>query len=492
MRNNDDKNTAKEQANALMMQAFKDNDPEAYAKALEQLMEAVGQDVRREYEEHMASVIDQQDEKILQARGVRQLTSAEKKFYQALRDASKLANPKMGLTDVIMPETIIDSVFDEMQTRHPLLAKVGFLQTGGAIRMYLNTNGYQEARWGTLCSEIVQEAMSGFKEVDTGLLKLSAFLPVCKANLDLGYEWLDNFVRQVLYEMLANGLENGIVNGTGKDEPIGMIRDVSENAAVVGGKYPAKAKVTVNDFSAETIGNLLSLLAVDPNGKPREVRDVILLVNPADYFSKIMPATTLMAPDGSYRNDVLPYPMEIIQTAAVKPGEAVLGMAYKYFAAVGMSSKDGRIEYSDQYQFLEDNRVYVIKLYANGFPIDNNAFAYLDISNLRAAVLKVEQVTAPDPSADATLSSLKIGALALSPNFAAGTTTYTAATTNGSNVINAVPNNAGATIEVKVNDEVIANGTAATWKSGSNTVEITVTAKDGTTTKKYTVTVTKS
>ena len=130
--------------------------------------------------------------------------------------------------------------------------------------------------------------------------------------------------------------------------------------------------------------------------------------------------------------------MEIIQTAAVKPGEAVLGMAYKYFAAVGMSSKDGRIEYSDQYQFLEDNRVYVIKLYANGFPIDNNAFAYLDISNLRAAVLKVEQVTAPDPSADATLSSLKIGALALSPNFAAGTTTYTAATTNNSNVINAL------------------------------------------------------
>ena len=135
MRNNDDKNTAKEQANALMMQAFKDNDPEAYAKALEQLMEAVGQDVRREYEEHMASVIDQQDEKILQARGVRQLTSAEKKFYQALRDASKLANPKMGLTDVIMPETIIDSVFDELQTRHPLLAKVGFLQTGGGIGM---------------------------------------------------------------------------------------------------------------------------------------------------------------------------------------------------------------------------------------------------------------------------------------------------------------------------------------------------------------------
>lgn len=492
MRNNDTKNAAREQANALMMKAFQENDQEGYVTALNQLMEAVEQDMRAEYSEYMASITDQQDSNILRARGVRQLTSNEKKFYEALNNASKMADPKMGLTNIIMPETIIDAVFDELQTRHPLLAKIGFTPTGGNIRMLLNTNGYQEALWGQLCAEIVKEAMSGFKEIDTGLFKLSAFIPVCKASLDLGYEWLDNFVRQVLYEMLANGLENGIVNGTGKDQPIGMTRDVSDGAAVVAGVYPTKAKITVNDFSTTTIGNLLSMIALDPNGKSREVRDVILLVNPADYFGKVMPATTLMAPDGSYRNDVLPYPMEIIQTAAVKPGEAVLGMGYKYFAATGMSSKDGRIEYSDQYQFLEDNRVYIIKLYANGFPMDNNAFLYLDISGLRPAVLKVEQVTAPTASADATLAGLKIGALALSPTFAAATTTYTAATTNATNIISAMPANAAAEVAITVNDVAIPNGTAATWTTGSNTVTVTVTAEDGTTTKTYTVTVTKS
>ena len=88
-----------------------------------------------------------------------------------------------------------------------------------------------------------------------------------------------------------------------------------------------------------------------------------------------------MAPDGTYRNDVLPYPMTIIQSAAMAEGEAIIGIAYKYFAAAGMG-KDGRIEYSDHYQFLEDNRVYLIKLYANGFPMDNNAFVRLDISEL--------------------------------------------------------------------------------------------------------------
>ena len=43
-----------------------------------------------------------------------------------------------------------------------------------------------------------------------------------------------------------------------------------------------------------------------------------------------------------------------------------------------------------------------------------------------------------------------------------------------------------------VDDKEISNGTAATWKSGSNTVTINVTAADGKTKKAYTVTVTKS
>jgi len=49
---------------------------------------------------------------------------------------------------------------------------------------------------------------------------------------------------------------------------------------------------------------------------------------------------------------------------------------------------------------------------------------------------------------------------------------------------------AGAIVTIKVNDEAHVNGEAATWDAGENTVEVTV--KFGTTTKVYTVTVTKS
>lgn len=365
------------------------------------------------------------------------------------------------------------------------------------IYMMMNTNGYQEAAWGQLCAEIVEELTSGFKEVDTSLLKLSAFMPVCKAMLELGPEWLDSFVRQVLYEAYANGLEAGAVSGDGNGKPIGMNRQVGDNVTVTGGVYPEKSAIAVSDLSPATIGNLLALLATDPNGKARTVRDVILVVNPVDYFQRIMPATTLMGPDGSYRNDVLPYPMTVIQSPAVDQGKAIIGLGYKYFAAVG-AARDGRIDYSDHYHFIEDERVYLIKGYANGFPMDNNAFFVLDISNVQPAVWKVQQVTAPTASAVADLADLRIGGLALSPAFTSATTTgYTASTTNTTNTVTAIPADANATIEITNEDAeetetTIINGRAVTWGAGANTLTIKVTAENGTATKSYVVTVTKS
>ena len=147
------------------------------------------------------------------------------------------------------------------------------------------------------------------------------------------------------------------------------------------------------------------------------------------------------------------------------------------------------------YRFLEDERVYLIKAYANGLPLDNNAFQRLDISDLAALSYKVTAVDARTPSDDATLASLKIGSLTLSPTFAAATDTYTASTTNASNVINAVPADAGATVAITLNGVLVSNGSALTWSSansGVNTVLITVTAEDGETQEAYTVTVTKS
>ena len=496
---NGDANTRRDDLRAKIQQAVKDGDTQAFYQAFDEMVQCIGEDVLSQATEQIQAMQQAADTAVLTGRGVRQLTSQERDYYQKVISAMKEKDPKQALNnlDVVLPETVVDAVFDELQTSHPLLSHIQFMNTRGAIRMMMNTNGYQQAAWGQLCDEIVQELTSGFKEVDTSLLKLSAFMPVCKAMLELGPEWLDSFVRQVLYEAYANGLEAGFVAGSGNGQPIGMNRQVGDNVTVTGGVYPVKSPISVPDLSPNTVGNLLALIATDPNGKARVVRDVILVVNPVDYFQRIMPATTVMAPDGTFRNDVLPYPMTIIQSPAVDQGHAVIGLGYKYFAAIG-TARDGRIEYSDHYHFLEDERMYLIKGYANGFPMDNNAFFVLDISAIQPAVWKVEQVTAPADSAVADLADLRIGGLTLSPAFSSGTLTgYTAATTNATNTVMAIPADANAKIEITnegPSEEVatVVNGRAVTWETGANTLTVKVTAENGTTTKSYVVTVTKS
>lgn len=473
--------------------AVQNNNAEALSEIFSDMCQTIGEINAQEYQDQINGLRQSLDDSALYARGVRQLTTEEKEYYQKITDAMRTKNPKQALenVDVVFPQTIISRVMEDLTENHPLLNKLQFTPTGGAIRMMLNTDGRHKAAWGKLCDEIIHELTSGFKEVDVGLYKLSAFIPVCKAQLDLGPEWLDRYIRAILAEALANGLEEGVVMGNGKEQPIGMIRDVSDSASVVGGEYPEKAKVKVTDFEPSTMGKLISLLAVTPNGKDRTPDDLILLVNPQDYYQKVMPATTIRTPDGTYRNNVLPYPTTIIPVSALPRGQAVFGIGRLYFAAVGMN-KGGRLEFDDSYRFLEDERVYLIKLYANGFPVDNNAFLNIDISGLHPLNYKVETVTSPAPSTDANLAALKIGNVSLKPTFASATASYTASTTAASNVVTATPANAGATVEVKVGSNVIENGKAATWSEGQNTVTIDVTAEDGSTKKSYTVTVTKS
>ncbi|MCQ4950930.1 phage major capsid protein, partial [Bittarella massiliensis] len=73
--------------------------------------------------------------------------------------------------------------------------------------------------------------------------------------------------------------------------------------------------------------------------------------NPVDYLTKIMPATTIRAADGTYVSNVLPFPTPIIQSVHMAEGKAVVGLPKRYFACLG-TAKSGKLEYSDEYHFL--------------------------------------------------------------------------------------------------------------------------------------------
>lgn len=393
MKNLDTVNTDKQAILQRISDAAAQNDTDAFAGAFGDLCDNIQEAVLTQAREQTEGVLQSVDANVMATRGIRQLTSAEKNYYDKVIEAMRSDNPKQAITDidVVMPETVINSVFDLLATEHPLLSKINVASGTGLTRFIVSTDEAQKALWGKLCDEIVQEIFGGFKEVEAGQFKLSAFLPICKAMLDLGPAWLDKYIRDLLYEALANGLEDGILNGTGKNMPIGMTKQVGDAVTVTGGEYPDKDVVAITDLSTSTVGAILGNLSVNSRGKRRTVSDVIMVVNPADYYTLVMPATTVVTPNGTTVTNFIPgINLEIVQSAQMAQGKAVIGMAKNYFLAAGLP-KNGKIEYDDSYRFLEDERVYLIKLYANGFAKDDKDFMVLDISGLKPYTWKVEQ-----------------------------------------------------------------------------------------------------
>ena len=382
---NPDLEFTKEQFRDTIKQAMESGDTDKFSDAFTSYMSNIEQAVVREAK----GIVAVNDSNILSTRGARQLTSDETNFYQKTIEAMQAAPNSVNAIDVVLPETVVNSVFEDLKAEHELLSVIDFKNVTGLTRILLNTNVKQLAQWGPLCEEIKKELEAGFKEIELGQNKLSAFMFVCQDMLDLGPVWLDRFVREVMYEALAFGLENAIITGTGKDMPIGMDRNISDDASVVGGAYPQKEAIKVTALDPVAYGQILSKMTTTEKGYPRKISNLILIVNPADYFEKVMPATTIRSADGTYVNNILPYPTRIIQSTEVEKGKAIIGMADKYFMGLGLV-KDGKIEHSDEYKFLEDYRTYKIRFLGHGQAKGNNDFLLLDISGLEPAIQKVK------------------------------------------------------------------------------------------------------
>lgn len=372
-----------------MSQAITENNSEAYVQAFNDLAASIQEAVRAEYEQ----AIQSNDASILAQRGVRQLTSEETQYYQAVIEAMKSNNPKQALSEVdkVLPKTTIDAVFEDLTANHPLLDAINFQNTGALVEIIISTSS-GVAGWGDLTATINKELAGSFAIIELGQKKLSAFIPVAKAMLDLGPSWMDKYVRTLLAEALATELEAAIVDGDGNGKPIGMTRKLS---GAVDGVYPRKTDTAITDLSPATFGTILNTVSQGPNGKRRAVPELLMVVNPSDYYTKVFPATTPRTTDGGYNTGVFPYPTKVVVSPAVPSGKAVFGLAKRYFFGLG-TAKGGKLEYSDEYRFLEDQRVYLIKLYGNGRALDENAFVYVDISNLVPTVQKVEVTNIDD------------------------------------------------------------------------------------------------
>ena len=362
--------------------ALKSEDEDALPQAMADLAASIHDSVMEDAKEFQRT----QDESVLTKRGCHVLTADETKFYSTLAQSVtagdiKSAFDTAGLTPAF-PETVIDTVLDDIGTTFPLLGAINVQNTSTLTKMIVNKQGEQLATWDALGTEIKTKLEGAIGKIELGTNKLTAYMVVSKDMLDAGPMWVDAYIRAVLVEALGGGLCKSIIAGTGNNQPIGMIKDVSDGVTVTGGVYPDKATTAIAELSPDTIGGIAKTIATGPNSRQRAVPELLMVVSPADYFGKIMPATTFLTPAGAYVNNILPYPTKIVQDANVPANRAIFGLASRYFMGVGKGGSGGKIEYSDDVHFIEDERVYITKLYGNGKPLDNNAFVVADITNL--------------------------------------------------------------------------------------------------------------
>ena len=383
----------KESINQLVS-AMKSGNEAEIQQAWEGLHDSIANQVKADFEDLQAS----HDSAILAQRGYRQLTSKETKWYQRVIDAMRSADPKQAFTAIIgsdneedlMPTTIIEDVYKNLKEEHPLLQAINFQYVGYITKWILNDHSAQNAVWGKITDEIVKEITSSFKVVDVDQNKLSAYAIVELGMLDLGPTFLDGYIRAVLSEAIMTGLELAIVAGTGVNEPVGLIKDIHEGVSYSSSTgYPDKEKVAVKSFAPAEYGALVAQMAETEGGKKRKFTEVGLICNMVDYLTKVMPATTVLNANGVYVNDLFPIPTTVYVSNALSDGDAVLFLKDEYFLGMG-GSKNGVIEYSDEYKFLEDQRVFKVKQYGAGRAFDNTSALYLNISGLEPAYITVK------------------------------------------------------------------------------------------------------
>ncbi|OOR26156.1 phage major capsid protein [Bacillus cereus] len=338
--------------------------PEQVDNALIQFAEGIQNDILQQ------ASVQSSDHAVLAARGGHVLTSQETKYYNQV-----IAGNSFAGTEALVPPTVIERVFEELTQSHELLNEINFVNVGALTEWILKKGDVQTAFWGKLCAAHKELLDEGFETINIEQFKLSAFMPVCKSMLDLGPTWLDRYVRTVLVESLKIALELAIVAGTGKDQPIGMLKDL---LTVTNGVHADKAVAgALTNFSPFTLGNKI-MAPLTKDGK-RNPENVLLIVNPVDYWAKIYGYTTRPNADGTYAYNVLPIPGKIVKSHAVPKGKLIAGMAKDYFLGLGGAQ---RLDVYDQTRAIEDEDLYIAKMYANGRAEENESFLVYDISGM--------------------------------------------------------------------------------------------------------------
>lgn len=343
---------------------------EEQSKAFGEMFDALSNDLQEEISAEVNNRVV--DNGILAKRSQDPLTSEERKFFNEI-------NYEVGYTDEkILPETVVERVFEDLQKNHPLLSKINFQNAGIKTRV-IKADPAGQAVWGKIFGEIKGQLDAAFREEDFTQYKLTCFVVLPDDLSIFGPNWIERFVRTQIQEAISVGLESAIVNGGGaaKTQPVGLMKDINTDTGAVTDKTSA-GTLTFKDADTTVLElkDMLKSLSVDAKGKELSIDGkVALVVNPRDSWD-IQARYTYLTANGGYVT-VLPYNVQIITSEFVPKGKLVAFVTDRYD---GVRGGGLTVKKFDQTLALQDAILFTAKTFAYGQPADNNASAVYDLN----------------------------------------------------------------------------------------------------------------
>lgn len=319
------------------------------------------------------------DHEVLMARGANVLTSEEKKFFNEVAQSGGFTS------DLILPETTVDRIFEDLTTDHPLLRELN-IKNAGLLTRIIKSDASGAAVWGKVFGDIKGQLDAAFSEETITQSKLTAFCVLPKDLDKFGPAWIEAYVRTQIVETFAVALENGFINGAGptKDEPIGLIRDLVKPVDPSTGhaKKDITGKLTFanSEITVKELSQVMKHLSTKSNGKAVNVSGkVALLVNPVDAWD-IKALYTFLNANGAYVT-VLPFNLRIVESEFATQGELIAFVNDRYDA---YTAGQVQINKYTETLALEDCNLFTAKQFAFGKAEDNKAVAIytLELANV--------------------------------------------------------------------------------------------------------------
>ena len=323
--------------------------------------------------------------------------------------------------------------------------------------------------------------------------ELAVIVPIPEAVLDdAGYDiWGE--VRPRLVEAFGKKIDDAILFGT--DKPTSWRDDLLTTATKAGAVVTATSDTFTDILGVGGVISKVEESGFMPTGAMSAVKMRAILRGLKDttgqpVFKTDMQGNTQYALDG--------IPMTFPMNGSFDPTKALmivgdfsqLTYAIRQDVTYKMLDQATIIDPTTKqvvYSLAQQDMVALRAVMRLGWEIPNPINAFQPDETKRSPFAVYKPASA---GPNVYLSNLALGSLTLTPAFDKTVTSYTASTTNATNTITATPEDNSATVAIKNGVETVQNGSACTWVTGSNTVTATVT--NGSASKQYTVTVTKS